>query len=357
MTTGRGPLELGFLSFVSNPYRGQGLPDDGAARALDDGIRLFQRAEEVGYDIGWIRVRHFEEFPSSPMTLLAAVSQRTSRIRMGTGVIPMRYEDPIRLAEDAATVDLLSGGRLELGLSTGIPEFAATFDPVFGETERSFADESQHRLGRLVSALRGDTVANSGAGYMSIPADTDLIVRPHSPGLADRVWYGAGSLRSAARTGSQGLDLHVSTLNTEETGDTFAAGQAKQLRAYREAFAEATAGSGREPRVAAGRIILPLMSTADEEAYAGFIAGYAERMHDDGRPHDENVKIRFDRVHAGSPSQIVDELLADEALDEVTELTLTLPANGGLDAHLRTIEAVAEHVAPALGWVPATASA
>ncbi|BDZ50526.1 alkanal monooxygenase [Frondihabitans sucicola] len=313
---------------------------------------MFERAEELGYDVGWIRVRHFEEFPSSPLTLLSAIAQHTRTIRLGTGVIPLRYEDPIRLAEDAATVDLLSDGRLELGLSTGIPQFAPIFDPVFGESERSFGEESQYRMARLRAAIAGETVANSGAGYMSIRAETDLIVRPHAPGLADRIWYGAGSLASAIRTGTQGLDLHVSTLNSEETGDTFSLGQAKQLRAYRKAFAESPAAAVREPRVAAGRVILPLLSTADEEAYAGFIRGYAERMHDDGRPHDPSVAIRFDRVHAGEPARIVDELLADEALDEVTELTLTLPANGGAEAHLRTLEAVAEHVAPALGWTP-----
>ena len=189
---------------------------------------------------------------------------------------------------------------------------------------------------------------------MSIPADTQLRVMPAAPGLSDRIWYGAGSLASAARTGSQGLDIHVSTLNTEETGDSFSVGQAKQLRAYKDAFAGSEAATRRSPRLAAGRIILPYLSDEDEAAYAGFVSGYGERMHADGRPHDESSKMRFDAVHHGDPSRIVDELLADEALGEVTELTLTLPANGGIDAHLRTLEAVAERVAPALGWTPAT---
>ena len=341
-------IELGFLSFVPNPYG-----EEGQGRALNDGIRLFERAEELGFDIGWVRVRHFEQFPSSPLTLLAAASQRTSRIRMGTGVIPIRYEDPIRLAEDAATLDLLSGGRLELGLSTGIPQFAPILDPVFGRSERGFAEESQFRMTRLREAIAGIPVAHSGSGFMSIPADTDLRVMPHSAGLSDRLWYGAGSLASAARTGSQGLDIHVSTLNTEETGDTFSAGQAKQLRAYKDAFAGSEAAARRSPRLAAGRIILPYLSEADEEAYSGFVSGYTERMHPDGRPHDASSKMRFDGIHSGEPSRIVDELLADEALGEVTELTLTLPANGGIEAHLRTLEAVAERVAPALGWSPA----
>jgi alkanesulfonate monooxygenase SsuD/methylene tetrahydromethanopterin reductase-like flavin-dependent oxidoreductase (luciferase family) len=338
-------IDLGFLTFVPNPYG-----PAGAARALADGVRLFERAEQLGYDIGWVRVRHFEEFPSSPLTLLAAIGQHTSRIRLGTGVIPLRYEDPIRLAEDASTVDLLSGGRLELGVSSGIPQFAPIFEQVFDRSDLSYAEESQRRLGRLLAALRGERVADSGAGFMSIPPDVALTVTPAAPGLADRVWYGPGSLRSAIRTGELGLDIHVSTLNSEETGDLFAVGQAKQLRAYRTAFA--TSGSERTPRIAAGRVILPAIRPADVEPYADWIRAYDERMLPDGRPKTGGAPMRFDRVHTGEPGRIVDDLLADEALREATELTLTLPAAGGIDAHLRTLELVATQVAPELGWTP-----
>jgi alkanesulfonate monooxygenase SsuD/methylene tetrahydromethanopterin reductase-like flavin-dependent oxidoreductase (luciferase family) len=320
---------------------------------LADGIRLFEHAERLGFDVGWIRVRHFEQFPSSPLTLLSAVSQRTSRIRLGTGVIPLRYEDPIRLAEDAATVDLLSGGRLELGVSSGIGQFAPILDPVFGESERGFSAEAQHRLERLRSAVAGVPVAHSGAGFMSIPPDVDLAVTPSSPGLSDRIWYGPGTLASAIRTGEQGLDIHVSTLNAEETGESFSAGQATQIRAYKKAFGDSDAGSRRAPRVAAGRIVLPFLSAADEEPYADYIRGHYDRMQPDGRPHNPAMKMRFDGIHSGEPARIVDGLLADEAIAEITELTITLPAPGGIDAHLRTLDLVAEHVAPALGWTPA----
>jgi alkanesulfonate monooxygenase SsuD/methylene tetrahydromethanopterin reductase-like flavin-dependent oxidoreductase (luciferase family) len=340
-------LELGFLSFIPNPY-GAG----GEARALADGIRLFEHAEQLGFDIGWIRVRHFEQFPSSPLTMLSAIAQRTSRIRLGTGVIPLRYENPIRLAEDASTVDLLSGGRLELGVSSGIGQFAPIFDPVFGESERSFSAESQHRLARLRAALAGVPVGRSGAGFMSIPADIELTVTPAAPGLADRVWYGPGTLASAVRTGEQGLDIHVSTLNAEETGEDFAAGQATQLRAYKDAFSRADAASRRAPRIAAGRVVLPSLTPADEAPYADYIRGHNDRMQPDGRALDPRMRMRFDRIHNGDPARIVDGLLADEALREVTELTITLPAPGGIEAHLRTLDLVAEHVAPALGWSP-----
>ena len=194
----------------------------------------------------------------------------------------------------------------------------------------------------------------SGDGFMSIPAGVDLTVTPSSAGLADRIWWGPGGLSSATRTGEQGLDIHVSTLNSEDTGASFSAGQAAQLRAYKAAFATSLAARRREPRLAAGRIILPLTGTRDAEAYAGFISGYNARMRPDGRPHDSTAPMVFDAVHDGEPRAIIDQLLADEALREVTELTLTLPAPGGIEAHMRTLEAVARDIAPALGWSSAT---
>ena len=107
-------LELSFLTFV--PYDSAA----DAGQSLRDAIDLFRLAEDLGYDIGWVRVRHLERFLSSPFPLFAAIGQATTRIRFGTAVLPMRYADPIAVAEDAATVDLLTGGRLELGVAGGI---------------------------------------------------------------------------------------------------------------------------------------------------------------------------------------------------------------------------------------------
>ncbi|GAA3580930.1 LLM class flavin-dependent oxidoreductase [Klugiella xanthotipulae] len=340
-------LQLGFLTFVPN----DGGPE-GAGQSLHDGIRLFELAEELGYHSGWVRVRHFEPFLASPMTFLAAVSQRTERIRLGTGVIPARYEDPIRLAEDASTVDLLSGGRVELGLSAGIGQLAPILDPVFGVSERPFSAEAQHRIERLRAALAGETIAHSGTGFMSVPADTNLTLSPRSPGLADRVWYGPGSVASARRTGEQGLDLHVSTLNTEETGDPFDVRQAEQIRAYREAFAHSPFGERRSGRVAVGRIVIPVLNEADAEAHNGFITAYNARMHPDGRPHDRTLPMRFSPLHTGTPEQIIESLRADAALPEIDSLIITLPAPGGAEAHQRILRVIAEDIAPHLGWTP-----
>ena len=88
---------------------------------LEHTLQLFERGEQLGFDGAWVRQRHLEPAVSSAPTLLAAATQRTQRIELGCAVIQLGYENPFRLAEDLATVDVLSGGRLEPGFSVGPP--------------------------------------------------------------------------------------------------------------------------------------------------------------------------------------------------------------------------------------------
>ncbi len=331
-------------------HRGPG----GPARALEDGLGLVKLAEDLGYDTAWVRVRHHEPFLSSPLTFFAAASQRTSRIHLGTAVIPMRYEDPYRLAEDAATVDLLSGGRLELGLSNGIPPVAATLDAVHGASERGFAGEAQHRIAVLRDAVAGRAVGRTQGGYMSVPAGGDLVVTPHAAGLSERLWYGAGSEASAVRAGSQGFHLQVSTLNGEETGEPFDVVQARQITGYRKAYADAGHDGRTASRVSAGRIVLPLLDARDAEDHRQFIEGYTSGMTADGRPKDDpTARVRYSSIVSGDPDTVTQRLLVDAALPEVDELVVVLPADGPVEAHRRALRTVAERVAGNLGWTPA----
>jgi alkanesulfonate monooxygenase SsuD/methylene tetrahydromethanopterin reductase-like flavin-dependent oxidoreductase (luciferase family) len=339
-------LELGFLSFVHNTGRRTSPAD--AVRALQDGIGLFGLAEELGYDAGWVRNRHFEPFLSSPLVFLAAVSQRTSRLRLGTAVVPVRYEDPIRLAEDAANLDLLSGGRLELGLSSGYP--AAVLEELFGTTGLEFRDEVQRRLERLLAALRGEVLAVLDEPFSTLPAGDELTLTPPAPALAGRLWYGAGSLASAERAARQGFDLQVSTLNTEETGDPFEVRQAEQIRAYRKLLAELE--PEREPRVSVSRIMLPYLKDEDGAELQDWLKFYAGRMDEQGRPRS-GAAMRFSPAYHGDPEAILDALLADDALKEATHLTVTLPSLASPELHRRTLQLVTEYIAPELGWTPA----
>lgn len=334
--------ELGFLTFVPN-HGGT----EGAASALEDGLRLFETAESLGYGTGWVRGRHFEPFLTSPMTFFAAAAQRTSTIAFGTAVLGMRYEDPVRLAEDASTVDLLSGGRVQLGISTGIAGYGPILDPVFGAVDRPFRDEAEARAARLLEVLQGEPLGSAGKGYESIPAGADLALQPLSPGLRDRVWWGGGSMGTAVRTAEKGLLLHCSTLNTEDTGAPFARAQADQIAAYRERFTELHGETGRTPKVAVGRIVVPLLDDHDRAVHEEFLTGYASGMDDEGRPLS-GPPFRFSKVLSGEPSAIVDALLADPAVTATDELVITLPANGDVVAHERILRIVAEEIAPAL---------
>jgi alkanesulfonate monooxygenase SsuD/methylene tetrahydromethanopterin reductase-like flavin-dependent oxidoreductase (luciferase family) len=332
--------DLGFLSFIPN----HGGPT-GAAGALEDGLRLFERAESWSYATGWVRGRHFEPFLTSPMTFFAAAAQRTSRIHFGTAVLGMRYEDPIRLAEDASTVDLLSGGRVELGISTGIAGYGPILDPIFGEVDRPFRDEAEARAERLLETLRGEPLGTSLGGYESIPADAQLSLQPLSPGLRDRVWWGGGSMGTALRTAERGLDLHCSTLNTEDTGEAFPVAQAAQIVAYRERFAEL---HDRTPRVAVGRIVVPLLDDADRATHEEFLTSYAAGMDDEGRPLSGTPPFRFQKVLSGDPDRIAESLAADPAVTAADQLVITLPANGDAASHERILQVIAERIAPQL---------
>src|ERR1700683_3530707 len=139
------------LSFLSPGN----FPDNHPVEGLEDTLRLFELGEHLGFDGAWIRQRHLEHGVSSAAVFLAAASQRTRGIELGTAVIPIGYESPFRLGEDLSTADVLSHGRLQVGMSAGTPPHAELMaDLVFDGDWRAY-DFSHQRIARLVDALRG----------------------------------------------------------------------------------------------------------------------------------------------------------------------------------------------------------
>src|SRR6478609_11147112 len=123
--------KIGFLSFGHwNPSPHS--QTQSASDVLHQTIDLAVGAEEIGVDGAYVRVHHFARQLSSPFPLLAAMGARTSRIELGTAVIDMRYENPLYMAEDAASADLIAGGRLQLGISRGSPEPVLNGPEAFG---------------------------------------------------------------------------------------------------------------------------------------------------------------------------------------------------------------------------------
>jgi alkanesulfonate monooxygenase SsuD/methylene tetrahydromethanopterin reductase-like flavin-dependent oxidoreductase (luciferase family) len=336
-TQRRGP-RIGFLAFVEHTGI-QGAGSEG----LREGFRLFERAEELGYDAGWVRTRHLEPYLSAPLPFLAAVAQRTERLQLGTSVVPIRYEDPVRLAEDAATTDLITQGRLELGLSSGYAHNEEVFGAVYGRAGRTFDDEVEQRLQRFLHAVRGGTLAVADARTPFAAEGTPLTAQPLSPTFPERISYGAGRLATARRTGELGLRLQLSTLNTEITELSFEDAQARQIAAYREAYRASTGGDG---FVSVGRMILPILDDADREAYAFLVDRSEQRQRALGTPGAP--PLHFGVAHSGNPDDIVAALAADAGLRAADELVVALPFGHAPQVSHRILETVAREVVPAL---------
>jgi alkanesulfonate monooxygenase SsuD/methylene tetrahydromethanopterin reductase-like flavin-dependent oxidoreductase (luciferase family) len=336
------PKRIGFLSF-GHWHPGGGMTHT-AADALRQTIELAEAAEAIGIDGAFVRVHHFARQLASPFPLLAAIGAHTSRIEIGTGVIDMRYENPLYMAEDAGAADLISGGRLQLGVSRGSPEHAWRGADAFGYSVDP--DEARAKTALFRAAIAGAGVVPADAGGR--PSDALLAIQPQSPGLVDRIWWGAGSRDTAVWTAEQGMNLMSSTLLLEDTGVPFDELQAEQIALFRDAWAKA--GHEREPRVSVSRSVLPITSDLDSRLF--------------GRDADEDqvgwldgVVSRFGRSYTGEPDRIAEELAQDVAVQAADTVLLTVPNQLGVEYNARLLETIAREIAPAIGWAPKAASA
>ncbi|MGO4172211.1 LLM class flavin-dependent oxidoreductase [Bosea sp. TAF32] len=337
--------KIGFLSFghwSPSPQSGTRSAGDALLQSID----LAVAAEELGADGAYVRVHHFARQLASPFPLLAAIGARTKRIEIGTAVIDMRYENPLYMAEDAGAADLIAGGRLQLGISRGSPEQVIDGWRYFGHEPaegQSDADMGRRHAEVFLDVLRGQGFAEPNPRPMFPNPPGLLRLEPHSEGLRERIWWGAGSNATAVWAAKLGMNLQSSTLKDDETGEPFHIQQAKQIRAYREAWKEA--GHAREPRVSVSRSIFALVDDRDRAYF-----GRGDQGDDQIGFIDENTRAIFGRSYAAEPDKLVKELAKDEAIAEADTLLLTVPNQLGVDYNAHVIEAILKHVAPALGW-------
>ncbi|MFP1728132.1 LLM class flavin-dependent oxidoreductase [Lonsdalea quercina] len=337
--------KIGFLSFGHWTPSSQSATRS-AADSLLQSIELAVAAEELGADGAYFRVHHFARQLSSPFPLLAAVGAKTRRIEIGTGVIDMRYENPLYMAENAGAADLISGGRLQLGISRGSPEQVIDgwryfgFQPAEGETD---SDMARRHTEVLLDALRGEGFAEPHPQPMFPNPPGLLRLEPFSEGLRERIWWGAGSNATAEWAAKLGLNLQSSTLKDDETGEPFHIQQAKQIRAYRDAWK--AAGHAREPRVSVSRSIFALLDDRDR----GYFGGGGQDADQVGFLDDKTRAI-FGRSYAAEPDQLIKQLAQDEAIAEADTLLLTVPNQLGVDYNAHVIESILTQVAPGLGW-------
>lgn len=337
--------KIGFLSFghwTPSPHS----QTRSASDALLQSIDLAVAAEELGADGAYFRVHHFARQLGSPFPLLAACGARTKRIEIGTAVIDMRYENPMYMAEDAGAADLIAGGRLQLGISRGSPEQVIDGFRYFGYVPpegMSDADMARHHTEVFLEVLKGEGFAKPNPNPMFPNPPGALRLEPHSEGLRDRIWWGAGSNATAVWGAKLGMNLQSSTLKMVESDKPFHVQQAEQIRAYREAWKEA--GHKREPRTSVSRSIFALVSDMDR-AYFG-----RDNESDDSIGYlGDGMRAIFGKSYAAEPDVLIEQLKKDEAIAEADTLLLTVPNQLGVDYNAHVIEMILKHVAPALGW-------
>jgi alkanesulfonate monooxygenase SsuD/methylene tetrahydromethanopterin reductase-like flavin-dependent oxidoreductase (luciferase family) len=336
---------IGFLSFGHWTPSPQSQTQT-ASDALLQSIELAVAAEELGADGAFFRVHHFARQLGSPFPLLAACGAKTKRIEIGTAVIDMRYENPMYMAEDAGAADLIAGGRLQLGISRGSPEQVIDGFRYFGYVPpegMTDADMARRHTEVFLEVLRGEGFAKPNPRPM-FPNPTGLLrLEPHSEGLRERIWWGAGTNATAQWAAKLGMHLQSSTLKIDESGKPFHVQQAEQIRLYRDAWKEA--GHTRTPRVSVSRSIFALTDDRDRMYF-----GRGGKEGDQIGMLSATERAIFGRSYADEPDKLIAELKGDEAIAEADTLLLTVPNQLGVDYNAHVIEAILKHVAPALGW-------
>ncbi|MFI9273108.1 LLM class flavin-dependent oxidoreductase [Kitasatospora sp. NPDC052896] len=338
------------MPLTSEPLRKLGFltiglfEEDDPRRGHEATLDLIDLGEQLGFDSAWVRHRHLQYGISSPVAVLAAASQRTSRISLGTAVIPLGWENPLRLAEDLATVDILSGGRLNPGVSVGPPtHYDRVKDALYPDTGES-EDFGYDRVRRLLDFVRGEPASDFG-GTEGIEVFSRR-VQPHAPGLARRLWYGGASLRSARWAGEHGMNLLTSSVVRAEESEDFAEIQLSHIRTFRAHHPE-----GDRARVSQGLVVIPT-DTATREQRAKY-ARYARRRAPRTAAPQGPARLMYAPDLVGGSAEIAERLYSHAAFREVDEVAFALPFTFDRDDYVQILTDIATRLGPALGWRPA----
>jgi alkanesulfonate monooxygenase SsuD/methylene tetrahydromethanopterin reductase-like flavin-dependent oxidoreductase (luciferase family) len=311
----------------------------------EETLQVIERAEALGFDSVWLRCRHLQPGISSPVAIMAAASQRTRRIELGTAVIPLGLENPFRLAEDLATVDILSGGRINPGVSVGTPMRYDDYKHALYPDTHDAEDFSKERVLRLLRHLRGEPVSDF-EGTVGIEQFTNRI-QPHSPGLADRVWYGGG-MSSAKWAGEQGINYLTSSVVSIEGTESrdFATIQGLNIDTFL-----AHHPHPEKARVSQGLVVIPTDSATDDQVrrYREYAAGRFERTKTPQGPRG----MLFSPDYVGTSDELADQLFAHAGFQRASEAAFALPFTFEAQDYQQIVSDLAEKLGPALGWSPA----
>jgi len=299
-------------------------------------------AEQVGFGAAWVAQHHFDGDEGglpAPLVFLASVAMRTSRIRLGTGIITLPMENPVRVAEDTAVLDVLCCGRLEVGLGTG---GTPSSYPAFGLASADRAALYDAALATLRAAWRGEPLSG-----------TQNRIYPPAPHLNGRVWQATFSVEGGRRAGLAGDGLLLSKTQprpADAPHATLSNIQHPIIDAYLAALPP-----GVPPRILGSRGITIMDSAEDARRYAqAGLHRHLARLRRIGRPVPQGsldeLMAELD-VYCGTVDQVVDRLRADTVLQRVTDISMQVhPVDPPHAFILRAIELFANVVAPSMGW-------
>ncbi|HKH08321.1 MAG TPA: putative FMN-dependent luciferase-like monooxygenase [Agromyces sp.] len=304
-------------------------------------------AERHGFDSAWVAQHHFHAAEGglpSPFVFLAHAAASTSRIRLGTGVVTLPLEDPVRVAEDAVVLDLLSGGRAELGLGSG--STPASF-LAFGERSEDRGRVFAEKVDALVAALAGGALG-----------DDANRLQPPGRDLLGRVWQATFSAFGGTRAGRAGHGLMLSRTQprpaTAQSGVGATAPLSYVQQPVVDAYLEALP-NGVPPRILASRTLFVADSREEarrwaEQGLRRAAVGFSRMGQAPLGDSLDDLIATYD-THVGTVDEVVESLSRDTVAAQATEVAFQVHSvDPPHELVLRSIELIAAEVAPALGW-------
>ena len=315
-----------------------------------------EAADRLGYDTAWVAEHHFSnQYGIMPdvFAYLGYLAARTSRIRLGTAVVTLPLFEPVRVVENMAFIDILSGGRITLGLGSGYRPYE--FEG-FGRDFDARRDVQEEAIELILELVHKRRVKHAGTYFKStIEGDYEVfpvsLQQPHPP-----LFMAAGTDRSMAYAARHGFGLMLSTLPSADT-------LARQIGFYRTHLQEAPAPLNRNP--AFGKIDIArwvyvaetdAQAKADTKdgivkhiahfmsgATAGYLGNVSEKNRVDTLSYDD---LDANTLLHGSPATVTKKLKSLEARTGMTSLLLHYPPYYGHDKAMKSLRLFAEKVMP-----------
>lgn len=292
-----------------------------------------RRAEQLGYETYWLAEGHFSAIGSpSALTLLAALTQRTTRLRLGTAVVPLALDNPLRIAETASLVNALGADRIELGVGKGNPGgFSTAAYHAFGLDEAERETLYSETLDRLRAAYGHTEIGSDGTEY-------DLY--PPAGGLPSRIWQATANVQTARTIAAAGDGLQLHRLVPgADTG--------RAQRPLVEAYLENLVPSA-TPRIGVSRSILPARDEAEAvRLFTRHLTSHPRALPVDANGSPEDV-LRASSILYGSPEQIVEGLLSDPTVRSSTDYLFSVPLGYDRSEYRECLVRIAEEIHPHL---------